>query len=635
MIRVCEWLLDAHLADGLNLLLVSDGRVRRERKEAHVEIHATNTPWMEDLADANGFGIRIEEWLRPPLYRTPVEVAILEVDPGEYGRVVRFLRGRTELWNGFPPPLQRVLWRMGLTPSIRFCDGELPEPRYMGLGFRGWAGRPNVPSWKHIREVEVAMNGRRIRVPPDELGDLVESASPHMIILEGREWRDLALSIPGVRSALEGGGVLLDSLPLGMGVRGVMEWSSLAHAPVRLIPSYSIGRVLTSVEAFRAMERRYLVPDVAVRVEGWKGVRDLLRADRGGLVLTPRPGIYWGVAQLDFDSFFPSIISRENISPETVNDPLCSHWIEVPGAGHRVCLERRGLVSEVVGGLVERKRAYRELGDEERLEAIKWILVACFGYLGYRNARFGSIESYESVTAMARHLAVRAMEVASRRGRVIHFLVDSIFVATRDPHSLAREIEEELGYRIRVDAVYNWLVFPPSLRGSGVPSRYLGGLVGGGIRARGVVRADMPPLIADLVIRSLEVLARAGDRDDLISSLLTIRDMFRETEEVLIRGEVPEELLVIERRIHPGSGAGAGRPAHWRAASLVGGVRGRVRYVEARFPYPVEMGRGGYDAGRYVAMLRRAYRPFEFMLMELGDTAGPGAPVDFSPARLL
>ncbi len=603
----------------MELLFIEEGGYRRECRRVSLEIYASYEHWLEDLVDAYNLSMRVEEWSKPPLYRSTLDVAIIEVEPGLYRRIVGILRGRVRLWNTFPSPLQQVLWRSGLTPSV--CDAGLPEPRYVKIGFRGWAGPPNVPSWRYISKVEVSLNGDPMTLNPGEVGDIVESYSPHVIILEGVKWRRLALSIPGIRSALRGG-VLVSSLPLGVTVRGLMEWSSLSHAPIRLVSGYTIGKVLTSVEAFRAMERRYLVPEVAVRVEKWKSVGELLRADRGGLTLTPKPGIYWGVAQLDFDSFFPSIISQENISPETVNDPSCPDWFEIPGVGHRVCRERRGLVSDAVGELVERKRLYKRIGDSDRLDAIKWVLVACFGYLGYRNARFGSIESYESVTAMARHLASRAIEIASRRGEVIHFLVDSLFVRTPDPESLAEEIERSLGYRIRVDSVYRWLVFfPPDGERDmrGVPFRYMGKLERGGIKAKGLVRRDMPPLIRRLVERSINLLGKADDRDTLISSLLRVEKTFRDAERSLLRHEVPEDLLVVERRVNPPYQKRAG---HWRAASLIGVREGSIRYVEASVPYPVEMGRSGYDARRYLESVRRAYRPFSFMLSLLSISEG-------------
>ena len=46
-------------------------------------------------------------------------------------------------------------------------------------------------------------------------------------------------------------------------------------------------------------------------------------ADRGGLYLDSKPGIYTDVIELDFASLFPSIIATRNISPETLNCACC------------------------------------------------------------------------------------------------------------------------------------------------------------------------------------------------------------------------------------------------------------------------------------------------------------------------
>ncbi len=42
----------------------------------------------------------------------------------------------------------------------------------------------------------------------------------------------------------------------------------------------------------------------------------------------------------------------------------------------------------------------------------KWLLVTCFGYLGYKNARFGRIEAHQAVTAYGRETLLAAKEAA-------------------------------------------------------------------------------------------------------------------------------------------------------------------------------------------------------------------------------
>ncbi|MGO9174844.1 MAG: DNA polymerase domain-containing protein, partial [Desulfobaccales bacterium] len=73
------------------------------------------------------------------------------------------------------------------------------------------------------------------------------------------------------------------------------------------------------------------------------------------------------------------------------------------------------------------KARAREVGGEaarpykERQTALKWMLVTCFGYLGYKNARFGKIEAHEAVTAHGRDKLLTAKEISEAAGfRVLH-----------------------------------------------------------------------------------------------------------------------------------------------------------------------------------------------------------------------
>lgn len=618
---MCEWLLDAELRDELVLRFAEDGKLRELRAPVEVKLYSDYDLSLERLADELNAELELEEWFEPPHYVDKREVAVIKVEPALLRKAELAVRRiGLRIWNAFPHPLQRVLWERGLRPCV--CDsGELASPSWVILRFRGWAGRPNLASWEHVEFIELEIDGRIIKANRSNLGSILNSFEPQVVVLEGREWRKLLLSDPEVRVAISRA-VLMDSIPLDLSLRGLMEWSYLSYAPLKLVAAYSIGKVLTSLEAFNAMRRKYLIPEVCVRLERPKSPSSLLRADRGGLILTPKPGIYWKAAQLDFESFFPSIISRENVSPETVNAPECERWVEAPEVGHRICLDRRGIVPETVESLIELRRLYKGLGDEERAKAIKWILVACFGYLGYRNSRFGSIESYESVTAFARWIGAKAVEIASRRGKVLHFLVDSIFVETDEPEVIAREVEDELGYRMKVEADYIWLVFLPSRNSSGVPSRYFGLLRDGSIKAKGLLRRDMSPLASEFVEKALSLLKGADSEGKLAESLLRVRELFDEVRGELLRGAVPSEMLVIERRLSPSCGR---RLAHREAASILGIGGGSIRFLLAKAPYPVEMGYSGCDRERYFAELLRAVEPFEFMLKQM-ERIAPGSP---------
>ncbi|MGH7743442.1 MAG: hypothetical protein ACREQ5_01280 [Candidatus Dormibacteria bacterium] len=67
-------------------------------------------------------------------------------------------------------------------------------------------------------------------------------------------------------------------------------------------------------------------------------------------------------------------------------------------------------------------------------ESLKWLLVCCFGYAGYKNARFGKIEAHEAINAVARDYqkasltAIAAQQlfgsnVKLRTGQVIEYVI--------------------------------------------------------------------------------------------------------------------------------------------------------------------------------------------------------------------
>ena len=76
---------------------------------------------------------------------------------------------------------------------------------------------------------------------------------------------------------------------------------------------------------------------------------------------------------------------------------------------------------------------------------LKWILVACFGYQGFNNAKFGRSECHEAINAYAREILIAAKQRLEAGGwRVVHGIVDSIWV-TPDP-----DVDDEKNSRERV-----------------------------------------------------------------------------------------------------------------------------------------------------------------------------------------
>jgi len=140
-------------------------------------------------------------------------------------------------------------------------------------------------------------------------------------------------------------------------------------------------------------------------------------ADRGGFIFAPEVGLHENVHELDFSSLYPNIICTRNVSPDVIRCSCHSDREDVPGLGYSIC-DDRGYLVDVLQPIIDardeikaaiRREKERDDPDEDRLAelkgrlgALKWILVACFGYQGFSNAKFGRIECHEAINAFAR-----------------------------------------------------------------------------------------------------------------------------------------------------------------------------------------------------------------------------------------
>jgi DNA polymerase-2 len=401
------------------------------------------------------------------------------------------------------------------------------------------------------------------------------------------------------------------------GIEGVVELARLAKIPVQRMARTSPGTAITSMQLDRAFQDGILIPWRKGEPEKFKTAWDLLVADKGGLVFQPKLGIFEDVAEIDFASMYPTIMAVHNISPETVLCGCCQNQ-KVPEAGYTICEKREGIVPRTLRPILERrawlKRKAREpftppsslvagekgegggsetnqfgvmssefgvtredqedcglrivdCGIEEKKReiydrkqtALKWMLVTCFGYLGYRNARFGRIEAHEAVTAFGREKLLQAKEICEHRGfELLHAITDSLWIRKKNLREeevleLCRKISDATGITMSLEGIYRWMVFLPSKgnRESPVANRYFGLFKNGKMKARGLAfrRGDMPPLIQEAQIRMLEVLAEAKDLDEYRVKIPRILDLFLEFSLVLKEGQARNEDLVIRKRI--------------------------------------------------------------------------------------
>jgi DNA polymerase-2 len=359
------------------------------------------------------------------------------------------------------------------------------------------------------------------------------------------------------------------------GLSGLVQLARLGQIPLQQVARTSPGTLITSMQLARAVADNILIPWRKGEPERFKTAAELLVADKGGLVFQPPVGFHTQVAEIDYASMYPTIMAIHNISPETIDCPCCSEP-RAPEDNYVLCQQREGLVPRTLKPILDLrarlKRRAKTAADPEaaadfkaRQNALKWILVTCFGYLGYKNARFGRIEAHEAVTAYGRDKLLTAKEICEDAGyEVLHGLTDCLWIrqdeemvpppqpfTQADLLDLCHRIGVATGVTMALEGVYRWIVFLPSQQqvGRPVPNRYFGVFSDGTLKFRGLMcrRRDTPPLVRGAQEALLAVLARAGDWEEGRALGEELQDVAAEYRLRLEQGLVRPEDLVITK----------------------------------------------------------------------------------------
>ena len=417
---------------------------------------------------------------------------------------------------------------------------------------------------------------------------------------------------------------------------GLIEGCRLTAFPPQRMARSSPGTGINMLQMQEALRRGVLIPETKADPEQYKTGIELLNADRGGHVITPRVGVFSDVGELDFLSMYPALMVKHNISPEALFCDCCpDDATVVPELGYWLCRRETGIVPTFLKPILEKRTYYKKRRHdspiyEARQSALKWLLVVSFGYLGFRASRFGRVEAYECVTAFSRRVLLQTKTVSEQRGfQVLHGIVDCVWLqkpgATVDDYlAVGEAIQEKTGLPMEFEGRYRWIMFLPCRNQPyGALTRYCGVKEDGTIKVRGIElrRRDTPPYIKQLQLDLLTCLAGAEDAEEMQEMLPQLLDIVKAYLERLHNGDVGIDDLVITQNISRSPGEYQQQCSQAIAAELA--VRygqdiqpGQpVRYVhtdaQSRHPLrrvalPHTSAATHYDKDKYAQLLLRA-----------------------------
>jgi len=359
---------------------------------------------------------------------------------------------------------------------------------------------------------------------------------------------------------------------------------------------------------------------------------------QGGFVVEPLPGVHFHVVVLDFASLYPSIIKVFNLSYETVKCPHeeCRTNI-LPNTSYWVCTKMRGMTSLLIGALRDIrvnyfKRLSKKAKSKEEKEfynvisqALKVVLNASYGVMGFENFPFYCLPVAESTTALGRYSIQRTIEKAKSLGvTVIYGDTDSLFLKNPTDDQVKEIVDfakEKLGIDLEVDKVYRYVAFSQRKK------NYIGVYEDGSVEVKGLSgkKSHVPDFIKNVFFDVINILGKVKSPQDFEIAKEEIRKRIRKAYNDIKNRNVPLEELAFKVMLNkPIEKYTDTTPQHVKAAMLLaqkkevkpGDIIAFVKTTTKDGVKPVEMARKEeIDVDKYIEFMEST---FEQLLDALG-----------------
>jgi DNA polymerase elongation subunit (family B) len=313
----------------------------------------------------------------------------------------------------------------------------------------------------------------------------------------------------------------------------LVERSRFSFLPLGLVSQYGPSRLIDSRNCYELFQRGFVIPHKknAATHEQIRTVEDIVENDKGGMIISPQIGLHENVVVLDYESEYANLIVNHNLSYETVTSTSTQKKVVLSDDKE---LEN-ALLPRVVEKVLKRRTYFKELLKqipkenieesfwcEQRIEALKKILVCLYGTTGSIWNRFGNVFAFEEINRLAREVLLKTKDIVQQLGfELVYADTDSVFLkkdgATRnDYENVMKILSSETGLSISLDYHYKFLVLLPLDADEKIEAlkHYFGITYDGEIITRGIEtrRHDTPNFIKQFQYDLLQMLF--SDRKD-------------------------------------------------------------------------------------------------------------------------
>ena len=250
---------------------------------------------------------------------------------------------------------------------------------------------------------------------------------------------------------------------------GLIERARFGFLPLSLAARYGINRLIDSRNCYTLIQKGFVVPTSHNGVhEPIRTVEEIHAKDKAGMIFSPSVGLHENVVVLDYENEYANLIIKHNLSPETIS-----------ASSNHVSSKEKGLLPTVLESVLKRRMYFKDLQKsfpvntiewvwcQQRIDALKNILVSLYGTTGSFWNRFANVLVFEEINALARDVLIKTKDVVQEHGfELLYADTDSVFLrkdgAPIDEYgNVAKILSNEIGLPISIEQHYKFLVLLP------------------------------------------------------------------------------------------------------------------------------------------------------------------------------
>ena len=222
----------------------------------------------------------------------------------------------------------------------------------------------------------------------------------------------------------------------------LIERSRFSFLPLGLVSQYGPSRLIDSRNCYELLQRDFVIPHKknAPTHEQMRTVENIVENDKGGMIISPQIGLHENVAVLDYENEYANLIVNHNLSYETVTSSIPDQRKAAVASGDKE--KTKALLPKVVEMVIKRRTYFKELLKqipkenieesfwcEQRIEALKKILVCLYGTTGSIWNRFGNVFAFEEINRLAREVLLKTKDIIQQLGfELVYADTDSVFL---------------------------------------------------------------------------------------------------------------------------------------------------------------------------------------------------------------